>query len=87
MERAHYKIVTLAADVTIRSLQRGAFAGMRALGLAGYRWALPRLNSRFVFFLTVLHVLVNHQIGTFAGHMSFLSFLALLPTLSTTTNM
>jgi len=26
-----------AAGATIRSLQRGVFAGMRALGLAGYR--------------------------------------------------
>ena len=37
--------VTLAADATIRSLQRGVFAGMRALCLAGYRWALPRISS------------------------------------------
>jgi len=40
-------VVTLAADATIRSLQRGVFAGMRALGLAGYRWALPRIY-RFI---------------------------------------
>jgi len=32
--------VTQAAGATIRSLQRDVFAGMRALGLAGYRWAL-----------------------------------------------
>jgi len=37
--------VAHAADATIRSLQRGVFAGMRALGLAGYRWALPRISS------------------------------------------
>ena len=29
--------VEQAADATIRSLQRGVFAGMRALGLEGYR--------------------------------------------------
>ena len=29
--------VAQAADATIRSLQKGVFAGMRALGLAGYR--------------------------------------------------
>ena len=34
-----------AADATIRSLQRGVFAAMRALGLAGYRWALSRISS------------------------------------------
>jgi len=37
--------VAQAADATIRSLQRGVFARMRALGLAGYRWALPRISS------------------------------------------
>jgi len=37
--------VAQAADATIRSLQRGVFAGMRARGLAGYRWALPRISS------------------------------------------
>jgi len=34
--------VAQAAGATIRSLQRGA--GMRALVLAGYRWALPRIS-------------------------------------------
>jgi len=29
--------VAQAADAATRSLQRGVFAGMRALGLAGYR--------------------------------------------------
>jgi len=38
--------VAQAAGVTIRSLLRGVFAGMRALGLADYRWALPRISSR-----------------------------------------
>ena len=38
--------VAQAADATIRSPQRGVFAGMRALDLAGYRWALPRISSR-----------------------------------------
>jgi len=37
--------VAQAADETIRSLQRGVFAGMHALDLAGYRWALPRIFS------------------------------------------
>jgi len=37
--------VTQAAGAAIRSLQRGVFAGMRALGLAGYRWALTRISS------------------------------------------
>jgi len=37
--------VAQAADATIQSLQRGVFAVMRALGLAGYRWALPRISS------------------------------------------
>jgi len=37
--------VAQAADATIRSLQRGVFAGMRALSLVGYRWALPRISS------------------------------------------
>jgi len=32
-------------SLQIASLQRGLFAGMRALGLAGYRWALPRISS------------------------------------------
>jgi len=38
-------ITSRAADATIRSLQRGVFARMRALGLAGYRCALPRISS------------------------------------------
>jgi len=38
-------IVTLAAGATTGWLLRGVFAGMRALGLAGYRWALPRICS------------------------------------------
>jgi len=37
--------VAQAADATIRSLQRGVFAVMCALGLAAYRWALPRTSS------------------------------------------
>jgi len=37
--------VAQAAGATIPSLQRGVFAGMRALGLAGYRWALPRIYT------------------------------------------
>ena len=37
--------VARAAGAATRSLQRGVFAGMRALGLAGYRWALPRISS------------------------------------------
>ena len=37
--------VAQAAGAAIRSLQRGVFDGMRALGLAGYRWALPRISS------------------------------------------
>jgi len=37
--------VTHAADATIPSLPRGDFAGLRAMGLAGYRWALPRISS------------------------------------------
>jgi len=37
--------VAQAAGATIRSLQRGVFAGMRALDLAAYRWALPRISS------------------------------------------
>ena len=39
--------VTHAADATIPSLPRGDFASLRALGLAGYRWALPRISSSF----------------------------------------
>jgi len=37
--------VVQAADAMIRSLQKGVFAGIGALGLAGYRWALPRISS------------------------------------------
>ena len=38
--------VTPAADATITSLSRGDFAGLRALGLAGYRCrALPGISS------------------------------------------
>jgi len=39
--------VAEAADATIRSLRIGDrdFAGLRALGLAAYRWALPRISS------------------------------------------
>jgi len=37
--------VTQAADATIPSLRMGDFAGLRALGLAGYRWALPRISG------------------------------------------
>jgi len=37
--------VAQATGATILSLQRGVFAGMRALDLAGYRWALPRISS------------------------------------------
>jgi len=40
--------VAQAAGETIRSLQRGNFSGMRALGLAGYRWALPRISSYYI---------------------------------------
>jgi len=39
--------VRQAADATIPSLPRGDFASLRALGLAGYRWALPRISSSF----------------------------------------
>jgi len=37
--------VAQAAGATIWWLQRGIFAGMRAIGLAGYRWALPPISS------------------------------------------
>jgi len=37
--------VAQAASATSRSLRRGVFAGMRELGLADYRWALPRISS------------------------------------------
>jgi len=37
--------VAQAADAATRSLQRGVFAGTRALGMAGYRWALLRISS------------------------------------------
>jgi len=37
--------VTQAAGVMIQSLQRGVFAGMHALGLAGYCLALPCISS------------------------------------------
>ena len=37
--------VVQAAGAPIRSLQRGVFAGMRALGMAGYGWALTRISS------------------------------------------
>ena len=36
--------VAQAADATTWSLQRGVFAGIRALGLVGYHWALPRIS-------------------------------------------
>jgi len=45
MERLVADNVVQATDATIRSLQRGVFARMRALGLEGYRWALPRISS------------------------------------------
>jgi len=34
-----------AANATSRLLKRRVFAAMRALDLAGYRWALPRICS------------------------------------------
>ena len=37
--------VAQAADATIRSLQRGDISGLRVLGLAAYRLALPRISS------------------------------------------
>jgi len=40
--------VVQAANATSPSLVRGVFAGLRivrAVGLAGYRWALPRIYS------------------------------------------
>jgi len=40
--------VAHAADATILSLQSGVFACMRVLGLAGCRWALPRISSRLL---------------------------------------
>jgi len=42
--------VAQAAGAPILSLQRGVFAGMRALGLAGYRWALLRISSYYSYF-------------------------------------
>jgi len=41
--------VAHAADTMIQSLQRGDFAIPRAVGLAGYRWALPRISSLVLF--------------------------------------
>jgi len=41
--------VTQAPDATIRSLQRGVFAGLHELLLAGYRWALPRISSLVMY--------------------------------------
>jgi len=41
--------VAQAAGAATRLLQRGVFAGMRALGLAGYGLALSRISS----FLTI----------------------------------
>jgi len=64
----------------------GCFRRDACAGPGGLPLGSTTLKFSFCFFLTVLHVLVYHQVGTFAGHMSFLSFLALLPTLSTTTN-
>jgi len=48
------------ADAAIPSLPRGDFTGLRALGLAGYRWALPSIASYlfiawFLSFDTLLH--------------------------------
>jgi len=43
--------VAQAADAATRSLERGVFAGMRALDLAGYRWALPCISSYFLISL------------------------------------
>jgi len=37
--------VAQAAGAPVRLLQTGVFTGMRALGLAGYHWALPRISS------------------------------------------
>jgi len=34
-----------AAGALIQSLQMGVFAGMHALGLAGYRWILPSVSN------------------------------------------
>jgi len=39
--------IAQAAGAPIRSLRRGVFAGMRALGLADYHWALPRISLKF----------------------------------------
>ena len=45
--------VAQAADATIRSLQRSVFAGMLALDLASYCWALPRISSYFIFTIVI----------------------------------
>jgi len=37
--------VVQAAYAMIRLLHRDDFASLRALDLAGYRWALPRISS------------------------------------------
>jgi len=53
--------VAQAADTTIRSLQRGVFAGMRALGLAGYRWALPRISSSPYFEICMVDICMKSK--------------------------
>jgi len=52
--------VAQAADATIRSLQGGVFARMCALGLAGYRWALPGISS-VLKCLTAYHCCRNYD--------------------------
>jgi len=49
--------VAQAAGAPIRSHQWGVFTGMRALGLAGYRWALPHISS--FFYLSTLSFTIH----------------------------
>jgi len=51
-----------AADVAI---QRGDFAILHALGLAGYRWSLPNISSFLISHCSIIRYLVCDQPLTF----------------------
>jgi len=40
-------------------LQRGDFASLHSLGLAGYRWSLPRISSFVISHCSILHYLAG----------------------------
>ena len=53
--------VAQAANAVTQSLHRDVFARMHAMGLAGYRWALPCSSSRFMVRYVIIVVCYIHK--------------------------